>query len=374
MKRFVCLLLIVMLLVCAVGCNKGESAEPKSPVGTWEYTAGKTVLVLHEGNSGELSENGKIYTVIWSYDKASHLLLITRMDTGYTYEATYLEESDIIVSDGRTYQRASATVDPESEPSQNQNASGIDFSHFYGHWVFMDSKDYDGENGPPCTSVTINADHTCLIDGVPGTWDGHADCQIWLIKEGGMQIYLYRSEYNDKVEYLLFENGGNQFRGWVNMTTSEQILITAENWKDYFELVTTETYKKNAFGEVTTFEIWQKLLLKEEFADRVVYEDDIAVEYTCMQHRYYVTIDKINETYTLGELIEEIEDDPEIRSLDYYGGDDIWYIQLPGGCYISIDQYEAPSPGMDDNTVIIVTDIEDIEFLRVKGSIYVSKP
>lgn len=79
---------------------------------------------------------------------------------------------------------------------------------------------------------------------------------------GNKEISLSLSEYEG-------EDGMTKSIGdYRNLDFYDAVEITAENWDKYFELVDEGKFSENEFGEVTSFQYYQYLSLKEEYIDK----------------------------------------------------------------------------------------------------------
>jgi len=277
--------------------------------------------------------------------------------------------------DNRGTEQNKESTGGNTGPTEHPYANHPWLVHLYGQWELIQKEDYVQDEEIPCSAVTVNEDKTCVVDGVSGTWELSADTNEHFLK---IDIFMEGEHrftaayYDDHKAIGVWTAGynGPVDTSWINATTTEAITLTTENWRDYFELVTEPRYDKNAFGDVERLVLIQYLTLKEEYAN-VVYENDVVVEIASTANRYYITLDAANESYTLGEMIEEVELTEEVRYLDSYNN--VYTIDVFSNNYINVKDHADPDIE-SSKKVILVSSIEDIEFLRVQGTIYVAKP
>ena len=84
--------------------------------------------------------------------------------------------------------------------------------------------------------------------------------------------------------------------------------LTLDNWQEYYELVETPNFQKNAFGEVEGFGVSVELRMKEEYQQLLVSIENGAIEY---QRQYAVVgcqVDMEAETYQLLDVYTIRED------------------------------------------------------------------
>ena len=128
-----------------------------------------------------------------------------------------------------------------------------------------------------------------LIDACAGDWAAAPDDVVTLKKDGTL---TYRGteytpefsigKYNSLSACITTDEGriyfdfyvdegemyGGRRRTYYRGRTWEQVVLTAENFLDYYELTETTTWKFNAFGEFEYVAIDQFVTMKEEYRDR----------------------------------------------------------------------------------------------------------
>lgn len=242
----------------------------------------------------------------------------------------------------------------------------------YGEW---EQQSDEAKECSPYSQLTVNKDGTCIIDGQSGTWEVSE-----LSKEDYLIIDLFCG--TEKVAgasfglnigfWALYADGEQAFTSsWEKMSEAvvdqNDIVLTTDNWRDYFELVTEPRYDKDAFGELDRLVLVQYIVLKDEYANNMLYTDVVA-EIKSTANRYYITLDAANDSYILGDIVEECELSESIRWLRGYNG--IYEIDIFSNNYIYANDNADPNSERS-KYVILVNDINDIEFLRVKGAIYI---
>lgn len=157
--------------------------------------------------------------------------------------------------------------------------------------------------------------------------------------------------------------------------TTETIELTVDNWKDFFELQVKPEYRLNAFGEVETVVLSQYLVFKEEYAGRVTC-NDVAIEMDRMIQEVTIKVSPAEQSYTLGEAIEkrELQTDIVETMQGGYNSDNssFYYIDIFSNNYIDVAtniNQEDPS----HKTVLLVESMDDIEAIRVTGTLTIEK-
>lgn len=153
-----------------------------------------------------------------------------------------------------------------------------------------------------------------------------------------------------------------------NNVKSETVELTLDNWKDFFELRLKPEYRLNEFGEVETLVLSQFLVFKEEYAGCVTC-NDVAIEMNKTVQVIEIKLDSTEQSYTLGEVVEQGEL-VNIESMN--DGPSGYYIDIFSNNYINAT--ENANPGNNYNkTVILVDSMDDLEAIRIKGTITINK-
>lgn len=267
-----------------------------------------------------------------------------------------------------------STENNNTENTENPYANHPHLTYIYGQWELIAKDSYRQDEEIPCSVLTINEDGTCLVDGISGTWDFSDETRDDFLKinifTGGEHRYACGYYERDKaIAVWSAEYFGAIDTSWVNMSTTEVITLTTDNWREYFELVTEATYEKDEFGEIDSLSLHQYIVLKEVYANNVVYENDVVAEFERKANCYNIDLDIANQSYTLGEVVEECVFADEIGYMGMYGD---YRIKVDTNHRI-YEKYNSDPNSIYGKTVILVDDINDIEFLRVKGTLYITK-
>ena len=75
--------------------------------------------------------------------------------------------------------------------------------------------------------------------------------------------------------------------------------ITPDNWLDYFELALVEDWRYNAFGELDSFTIEHRVVLKDEYAKRLAEDSNIKYEVSFILSDVVASVDANNKTYMI---------------------------------------------------------------------------
>lgn len=320
MKKIIALLLAAVMCLSLVACGGGETTNTDNSSGT-------------QGSTVSATNNG---------------------------ETTITEPQSPGIPDGNT---------------ENPYADHAHLTYIYGQWELISKDSYQQDEEIPCSALTINKDGTCAVDGASGTWEFSDETRDNFLK---INIFIegehrYTSGYYERSKSIGVWSAG--YNGpvdssWMNMSATEVITLTTDNWRDYFELVTDPIYENDAFGDLYSLSLIQYLVLKEEYAENIVYISDVVAEVTGQANSYHITIDAINKSYTLGDIIEGLEFAAKTRELHQNEG--VYKMQVSGNNYITVANNANPV-GPHDNIIALINDINNIEFLRVKGIIYITK-
>lgn len=146
-----------------------------------------------------------------------------------------------------------------------------------------------------------------------------------------------------------------------NISTSENsniisVEITTENWNDYFEIVQEEEFLKNSFGDVEGLNFVTYLKLKNQYEIEVgrEYNSNLAIELKFVEVQYIVNIDDVNLTYEILDVNGSPLEKTEIFTK-------------------SIIENKVSIIGEGRHTEGCVSREENIEILRISGTIYIKK-
>ena len=141
---------------------------------------------------------------------------------------------------------------------------------------------------------------------------------------------------------VVLDLGGMEFvpEDHARISGMETVEITMDNWQEYFEIKTAETWQKDDFGQIANLEIVTYVALKEAYLDRVDLENsDVTVGYRYGWDLMNCTLDleepsyKFNgvkssygeqdETFVLPQRLGDYRGDyPDYLGGGYYGGYD----------------------------------------------------
>lgn len=263
----------------------------------------------------------------------------------------------------------------KQQENQSMDNNHPFFQFLYGEW------EYTG-NFPdsfPFTKLSVNEDGTCIVDGVAGTWavskstspNGRLYIDVCVDGQeiGGAEIYVWAGKYKFNVSDTAINPGDNWKHNTAVVADDNDIVLTAENWQNYFDLITENNYSENAFGEVEHLTIRQYLVPKEEYADKIL-ATDVVYEMGRTANEYFIYLNAAEKTYDLGEMVQIGEPStPEIQEL--------WCVYETGRyeMHVTTNHIEAKDHADPDSTsnkkVWLVTDIENINMVRIQGNLYI---
>ncbi len=171
-------------------------------------------------------------------------------------------------------------------------------------------------------TVTFRNDGTCSIDGKELAWgksnyafmygllsldiiDGDKrsyTADISQSDNGELAFRLYKLEREDNSASAIM--GGPTY---VSANNYDTVVITMDNWQEYFQWSEETSYSTNGFGELSSMSTYYRLSLKQEYFDRlsqyVTHTGTAEISYT--SRTYQVTVDRQNNTYTMGVLKDD---------------------------------------------------------------------
>lgn len=318
MKKQICLLLTMLLLLCLCACTKETPADPEA-----EALAAADAL-LQAGD----------------------------------YEAAIQAYSDI-----GTYQTIAARI-AEAEQKlaeQKQAEEEASLGFLFGTW-----KDLNSE-----AVITFRENNQAVLveNGYDGTQQSYE--MVYEKREGELYLTFFNGavpvEERDGVTHLNARAYGGQSYDFVTEAAyetlgPEMVTVTMENWQEYFEIVSFPGWTENDFGETDGFEWITALYIREEYADRVVWDlSNAAFGYTRDMHARSCTVDFEKQTVTLGGSRHRWDDDVSqtVAVPPMYA-----YDSFPGMLYILHSCRWSES---DENQIPFVWD--DIKVTRVEGSL-----
>lgn len=247
----------------------------------------------------------------------------------------------------------------DDSDTDNQADNNPLLQFLYGGW------EYTGEQADEAafTTLYVNTDGTCIVDDADGTWtvtesyeefmyfdvliDGQVICTAELDIMNGYNLWIH-----DDVA-----DNPNDWKRTTEVTTDDNdIVLTTENWRDYFDLVIESVFRENDFGEVETIRIYQYLKLKSEYTEKAFLTDVVyEVESTLSTYKCNFNVEEKNSSF---EITDEatIVSEPIIESLY-----EDWKI------YFVNHIFDADET---DVNVTLAADIEDVNMLRIQGNIY----
>jgi hypothetical protein len=348
MKRWIALLLSVLMCLSLIACDKNNDSDKGSKkqvvVGKWESQDGDYALEVNKNETGILYIDGTTVDFTWIYDKATRNLVITPLAEGYNEATfTYIEANDTLANPYSTAKRVNKiqiNTEDNTEKPDDGDANPIQFkkelgeSHplldqIYGTWNNAGSpnlpdrivfnNDGSGYYGDTEITWTPYADtHNDIfviiisIDGVEkhtltygyDGWTSLHICSDYVIDITSNISIGYIAPYGDYYIKVSDDNGTQGDQLGDQQPEYEAVELTVENWFDYFEVVETVEWRTNAFNEVVGIDIWHCFRLKEEWGQIDDSRTEIVLEYGFIGCINKATVDFENKTYQIGELVE----------------------------------------------------------------------
>lgn len=178
-----------------------------------------------------------------------------------------------------------------------------------------------------------------------------------------------RSSIYDENASITVSNRG--FDGvWFVDCEAKVIESGSDNWKDFFELRIEPEYQLNEFDEVERLHLSQSLVFKKEYDGRVTC-NDVAIEMNRTVQVIEIKLHPTEQSYTLGEVVEKGELTDDIKTMG--GNETLGYsMDVFSNNYITAADNANPESN-SSKTVILVDSMDDIEAIRIKGTITIDK-
>ncbi len=261
----------------------------------------------------------------------------------------------------------------------NSTASNTDhplLQFFYGEWEYQQHKQDD----LPFMKLVAERDGTCVVDEKAGTWKVLGSDEEWMrveISVDDQVIGIAQVEINDygQYEFEAFPPGANFsfYDDWKNnveiVADENDVTLTTENWREYFEIFLDDAaYNENSFGEVTHMQLEQYIVLKEEYADKVLAQD-VVYEMKINAHHYEIEVDGEERTYKIGEIKfpREISYMGELVRRYFFDGTRKYSL-----CMINMNQVAVAEEkkAFLGTTAALINDLDSVEMIRMKGTLY----
>ena len=272
------------------------------------------------------------------------------------------------------YQSAHYYIDSlqrkEQEENKKDDKKESQIAKLYGEWTV--SSNYGNEDA--FETVSFDKDGTCKIGKDSFKWrmtdeqdtyinvdvtEGEAKRYRVGLTLGNKEISLSLSEYEG-------ENGmTNSIGDYRNLDFYDAVEITAENWDEYFELVDEGKFGENEFGEVTSFQYYQYLSLKEEYIDKFSNSlSKLVMELDFTYGKKGCQVDFESKKYTLTDSyeVDTYERDSSIYSFNYSSYEDVAYYRTT-----------LMSPYFNKENSYLSDFKTNMEIIRVQGTIYLLK-
>ena len=188
---------------------------------------------------------------------------------------------------------------------------------------------------------------------------------ITIIFVGG--IYLKKS-FDDKQENTCLETCPKGYelknKNSSNCYCEEkpkpinEIVISMDNWQEYFEFDTKVDWRKDDFGDIIGLSVRQNIKLKDIYHDKLVKKSVIKFKIEGKSYARSINIDAANQKYTLGSSVGVITDYETTVKMELKKND------LPS---FSDNFYTTPFIELSSG---VMSTIEDYNITRAEGTLY----
>ncbi len=272
------------------------------------------------------------------------------------------------------YQSAHYYIDSlqrkEQEENKKDDKKESQIATLYGEWTL--NSNYGNEDA--FETVSFDKDGTCKIGKDSFKWRMTDEQDTYInvdVTEGEARKYRVGMSLGNKEISLSLskyegEDGMTKSIGeYKNLDFYDAVEITAENWDKYFELVDEGKFSENEFGEVTSFQYYQYLSLKEEYVDKFSSSlSKLVMELDFTYGKKGCQVDLENKKYTLTDSyeVDTYERDSSIYSFNYSNYEDKAYYRTT-----------LMSPYFNKETSYLSDFKTNMEIIRVQGTIYLLK-
>lgn len=271
MKRVTIILLALILCLSLCGCGKSEAV--------------KNVEAMIDA-IGEVT-----------LDSEAAVVAAEEAYAALTAEEKEKVENHIVLTDAR------AALDPMIEEHQER-------LKYTGEWVTI--------YGQPQYCYTLFEDGTLSINGDVASYN-------WLLIDNGLKFgtnneWLY--EEVDSIPRLVQAdaNGNRQVLVRKEFASIAEHEINIDNWQEYFDYERIYMPHYDPFGSFAGFSYSHFLILKAEYADRLVYEwsegHQVAVEFSGTQLMAYGDLNQETGEFTIDRLSNNLVANPPVGTVD----------------------------------------------------------
>ena len=264
----------------------------------------------------------------------------------------------------------------EDKPTELTEEQQTLLKSLYGDWVC--AKETEGHP----KSVTFHANETCAIDGKEMTWKRSTRTFMYGkltldILDAGKEVYtadvrrsdngelaffLYKHEYkSDSLSSITLSSPA-----YISATAYEAVTITMDNWQEYFQWTEETSHGTNGFGELSSMSTYYRLSLKQEYFDRLSdYETHTGTaEISYTSRTYQVTVDRQNNTYTMGVLKDDF---------GIYGETSNVINMQKNGNYCGFNYSDCMIHSLDNPSETFCYHPDNPTLKRIQGTLYLLK-
>ena len=259
--------------------------------------------------------------------------------------------------------------DAEANKEDEEKVSAL--PELYGEWILQ----YSHVEDTVVESISVKDDNTCKIGDKEYKWrvnyEQEKSASLY-VTEGESQVYsmylnLENREQSLSLNKILEEDTGRteSVGSYRKAANYDKIEITTDNFTEYFELVEEVEFTKDSFGDVSGLSYSQYVVIKEEYLDKVSDLSNVVVELDFTYGKKGITVDLVNQTYTLGI-------DYELNTYEREPIKGKFYLSLEDGFPVSYKLSNSSS--YYNSSASVVTDYRtDMQVLRVEGALYLLK-
>lgn len=242
-----------------------------------------------------------------------------------------------------------------------------------GEWVYVESSHYQFSD---FKTMEFKDDYTVLCDGKEYLWEvtyedtsNELDYIEVKILDGASEYLRFTFNREDyKINLGQYVDGSYQWNSvnFFHISEYEKVEITVDNFFDYFEIYEYVNWSKNSFDEVTSMSVSRAFTLKDEYYSRVprIY-NEVAIEYKYKTSNRNITVDWNNQTYSFGDITKT-------NDYEYDHTTEMYHTT-----YNEVEKYgigfNSIHYSIDSSNDYITGYINDFEFTRIKGAIYLKK-
>ena len=319
MKKMLHTVLLLILVLMLTGCSK--HMPPQEVVAQYPWLVGswgnaldfenKVSIVMNADGTCTVEGVPGVWSVPKDWEIEYKVAVEIRLEDGNVYSGEFINDKDmleVIIWNEKTGRSVSGgyiqTEDMQTVLEEYRPVIGI--------WADMPNVFTDISEWTEV--LELREDGTCSILGQEGLWipkehyssledSGKAEHYEMLAKvdDSVYTISVYDPAHTNFHLMTVYDENYNKIaEASVNVSLTNVIEITAENFLDYFELKEYPVWEKDAFGDLVGLVVVQYLEIRPQYAEAVLLmNQQITAEVECDIERCIVSVEPAVEEWSV---------------------------------------------------------------------------